>query len=299
MNAQNGTDKMQLPTGVARKLENKLAERKITNYKIEVTSGAGKGDNYLGVIAKINIAGTDESGKKINLNWIAKIAPENESLKSVLNVDALYAREVYIYEEIFPLYARFQDERAALHPFDFHPIYVFQHLEENCFVMEDLKSIGFIMKDRKQPLDYNHVKLVMEAYGKFHAISFALRDQEPELLRKLAENTVEQVFNRRDIPVERSKQHMSMQHKKILDCLNGDEDAAAIEKYKKYIEDDVDIMRGVFDNVNEYCVIGHGDSWVNNMLFKYEVSLRNSAHFFFSETSPHIITISKIIFLFK
>ncbi|KAK9686359.1 Ecdysteroid kinase-like family [Popillia japonica] len=169
MNAQNGTDKMQLPTGVARKLENKLAEREITNYKIEVTSGAGKGDNYLGVIAKINIAGTDESGKKINLNWIAKIAPENESLKSVLNVDALYAREVYIYEEIFPLYARFQDERAALHPFDFHPIYVFQHLEENCFVMEDLKSIGFIMKDRKLRLPASRGEL--------------LRDGGPEIYR--------------------------------------------------------------------------------------------------------------------
>ncbi|KAI4466846.1 hypothetical protein MML48_2g00006942 [Holotrichia oblita] len=274
MNAVNGTETMELTAGVSGKLEGELAEMKITNYKIEITPGAGKGDNYLGVIAKISITGIDEAGKKISLNWIAKSAPENEAIKKVLDIDGLYEREVYIYEEIFPLYAKFQDERAVLRPFDFHPTFVFHHLQENCFVMEDLKSIGYIMKDRKKPLDYNHVKLVMEAYGKLHALSFALRDQDPELLRKLAENTPDIVFNRADVPKERAKQHMAMHHKKVLDSLRPEEDAIAIEKYKKYVENDVDIIRGVFDNLNEYCVIGHGDSWVNNMLFKYE----NASH---------------------
>ncbi|GJQ84391.1 hypothetical protein Trydic_g3868 [Trypoxylus dichotomus] len=272
MNAQNDNGSIELDVEVMKRIENEFKEKEIKNYKIKVSTGAGKGDNYLGVIAKITAKGTDRNGQQISINWIAKIAPKGEGLRKVLDIDILYEREVYVYEKIFPLFEKFQDDRAVLKPFNFYASYVFSHLQEHCFVMEDMKSLGYIMKDRKKPLDYNHVKLVMEAYGKLHAISFALRDQDPELFGKLAESTVEAVFNKKDIDRERKKEHMAKYHNKVLESLHPEEDSVAIEKYKKYVENDVEIFADLFDNQNKYSVIGHGDSWVNNMLFRYENS---------------------------
>lgn len=56
-------------------------------------------------------------------------------------------------------------------------------------ILEDLKANNFEMLDyRKDTLTFDHVSLVMKALGKFHALSFALRDQQPNLFANLTAN---------------------------------------------------------------------------------------------------------------
>lgn len=46
--------------------------------------------------------------------------------------------------------------------------------------LEDLQLRGFVMWDRIKQLDFAHMSLSFRALGRFHALSFALRDQRPE-----------------------------------------------------------------------------------------------------------------------
>ncbi|RXG50985.1 hypothetical protein Avbf_16118, partial [Armadillidium vulgare] len=44
------------------------------------------------------------------------------------------------------------------------------------FLMENLRSQGFMMHDRKKDMDFNHAKLVFEELGRYHASSLLYED---------------------------------------------------------------------------------------------------------------------------
>lgn len=46
-------------------------------------------------------------------------------------------------------------------------------------VMEDLTSRNFVLASRKERLDYDRAKLVVEKMAKLHAVSMILYDKEP------------------------------------------------------------------------------------------------------------------------
>lgn len=61
--------------------------------------------------------------------------------------------------------------------------------------LEDLRLNDFEMMDfRRDDLTFEHFELVMKALGKLHAISFALRDQQPETFAKITSNLDENYF---------------------------------------------------------------------------------------------------------
>lgn len=47
--------------------------------------------------------------------------------------------------------------------------------------LEYLRPKGFVMRDRMEPLDLAHTSLAFRALGRLHALSFALRDQRPDI----------------------------------------------------------------------------------------------------------------------
>lgn len=50
-----------------------------------------------------------------------------------------------------------------------------------CFFLEDLRNSHFTMLNhRTEAVTFDHVALAMKTLGKFHALSFALRDQHPQ-----------------------------------------------------------------------------------------------------------------------
>lgn len=57
---------------------------------------------------------------------------------------------------------------------------------ENDFIaLEDLTFDGYTTTDRAKGLDFNQCKQIMVTLGKFHAISLAFRDQEPNEFDKV------------------------------------------------------------------------------------------------------------------
>lgn len=256
---------------------NKLAsDMGIKDVKFTITAATQPGDNYLGVVAKVLVEGKDQDSSKPRvLNLMVKSAPRNEGFRKLAPVDKVYQRENYMYEKVLPEFAKFQEKRGVLEPFkSFAKCYFTSSKNLNeVLVMENMKEHGFFLKDRHQSLNSEDVMVVMREYGKFHAVSFAIRDQEPELFKELADNVKGHFFQH--WTPEQMKQGSQHQHEKIIKALEALDDKVALQKFKEFRDN---CEERILETVNwkscgDYGVIAHGDCWVNNILFKCGVSL--------------------------
>lgn len=265
--------KQLVPQKIITNLEKKLQEMGLKNYKLQLSEGTIKGDNYLGIIAKALVKGFKENGEEISMNWIIKCAPTAPAFRQLTNVKVVFTREVYVYETVFPEFLKFQQKKNLTKPYkNFIPVY-YTCLEEfnECLVMEDMKEIGFKMKDRRAPFDLEHVLLVMREYGRLHALSFALREQEPTVFKELSKNLEETFFA--NVDRGNFKLVFDSNFDRAIASLDEEKDCKVVKKLKRMKERFFDLLDAVIkpEAAGEYSVIGHGDCWVNNMLFKYEV----------------------------
>nr|CAD7449234.1 unnamed protein product [Timema bartmani] len=62
-------------------------------------------------------------------------------------------------------------------------------------VLEDLKTRGFVMVDRKAGLDYHHCKAVVSELARFHALSLSMKRIDPtRFKREVSDNITEALF---------------------------------------------------------------------------------------------------------
>lgn len=54
--------------------------------------------------------------------------------------------------------------------------------------LEDLSRDGYKTADRTNGLDFYHCKEIMTCLGKFHAVSLAIKDQQPDEFKKLVDS---------------------------------------------------------------------------------------------------------------
>lgn len=137
-----------------------------------------------------------------------------------------------------------------------------------CVFLEDLGLRSFSVSDRK--MDANHVRLVMQALGKFHAISFAAKDQQPDKFNEIA-SKLDEIYVRAED--HHWREFFNEQSDKILNLLSNDEDTLLYTKVKKLFEHEaldiaVDCLK--LELAGTASVITHGDAWQNNMMFRYD-----------------------------
>lgn len=135
--------------------------------------------------------------------------------------------------------------------------------------LEDLRLRQFEVVDiRHESLSFEHVSLVMKALGKFHAISFALKDQQPDKFSRFT-NQIPELFW--TFHQTEYKDHFRNMFDRLKSCMEEENRSDLSAKFQQFIgRDRID---RVFEMVagssaEPYSVICHGDLTTNNSMFR-------------------------------
>lgn len=243
------------------------------NFVIKVNHGSAIGDGFVGLIFKVSI--TEVDSEKV-LNVVLKTPPESEVRRTQFNAMGLFRREVKMYNEVLPEFVKLQRERKVPESagfFDFPKVYFAEFDEEkndSLIIMEDLRESGFKLYNKYKTTDYEHAKLIMIALGRFHAISFAMKILKPDVyeeFKKLTDFFAEQFTNEMMIPMI----HGSIDQ--ACDVLD-ENDTKSRNSVLKLKENTVELLQSLTSpkNAEPFAVVGHGDCWSNNFMYKYQVS---------------------------
>ncbi|KAL3288020.1 hypothetical protein HHI36_002472 [Cryptolaemus montrouzieri] len=240
-------------------------EEGFKTYKVDFDQGSLKGDGYMGTIILVKIE--DAETQRV-LHLILKVAQQSEQLREKTPVCQAYERENFMYEVVHKEFQKLQDEYKVQPTFDGIPKYYkgLNEINEECLVLENLKEIGFKLWDRKKPMDSNHVAAVMAQYGKYHALSHALKKLKPEKYKEISGNLFdifEKTMNEEDF--RKSVEQEIEKAKRTFE-----NDPKIVEVIQKFPEISQSYFKGVMEP-NEKDVIIHGDCWCNNIMFKYGI----------------------------
>lgn len=214
------------------------------------------------------------------LRLIAKLPPSNQFRREIYNSARHFSREHYVYEYIFPSFEKFQKQHLK-------EAYIFKNYpriltassayKDEYVLLNDMSLQGFKNSDRPTPLSFDKCVAVLKTLAKFHAISFAMKDQEPEKWDKLTSKLGEIMFT---APVNQSFEDFLRRNVEYsLTTLDPVEDTTIIQKLQQFREIYAKFMVDCCAE-KEDAIVLHGDCWISNMMFrrnKVSVTPHNNA----------------------
>lgn len=172
---------MSVPNFVHKLIDQVAKDNGFKNLSVEISSGSEAGDGFCSKLYRIAIA-ESQSDKLINL--IIKVAPLGETHRKEFFSDLTFKRETSFFSKFMPIFAEFQEKRLVKEKqFSSYPKCYATFIDDNSFeyavVLEDLRPQNFIMWNKAKLSPIENLHLVMRELGKFHALSFAMKDQQP------------------------------------------------------------------------------------------------------------------------
>lgn len=267
-------DKSAMTTYVRQSLDKVAAAEGFNKYKIDFNSSSNVGDGFSGKIFKAVIIEI-ESDKKLGV--IVKIPPENCDTRVRFGIMEMFEREVIAYNKVLPEFSRVQEEKEVPlgKRFTHFPKCYFAEFDkekhESIIIMEDLREKNFFLSNKVVATSFEQAKLVFTALGRFHAISFAMKSQKPEIFDEY-KNLKDYLLKR----LHRKDQQTWLPGKidRASETIDKN-DSDSVDRVKKLKLDIEQILIDLTDAelAEPYAVLGHGDCWYNNFMYKFEVKL--------------------------
>lgn len=239
----------------------------IEDFQYHVDSISGKGDNYIANIFRVLIKDTEDEDNKVSVIVKTLVNTTRQEL-----FRELHKREVTVYTDVVPKFIRVQHclnvkERVIL------PECLLSKTEKNneVLILEDLLDSGFEMDDKLskyENLDYDQVCLVIKELAKFHALTFVYERKDPGgfLETKLKFSDIK--FHEQFLNKSKLRNYFSGSYEMSIQQVT---DFEAFKKLKQIQPKLLETLRS-FMKPRKYNVLCHGDCWINNVLFKREVS---------------------------
>ncbi|KAI4470023.1 hypothetical protein MML48_1g14949 [Holotrichia oblita] len=248
---------------VERFINKLICENDIKNViEIKYQSGAQAGDGYASRQIAVAII-TDDDVFNFFVKSILKVIPND-----TVPIDKLFSTEINFYNVVYPAYRKFLNEKEATHVFHHVPKCYGTSKEDGVIVLENLKHRGFTLYDRTVPMGRVHLELVLKTFAKFHAVSFAFKDQDRNTYRQLVDNSHGDVLSK-IMSAEVSVQMIKIIVKDFLAQLDPVQDKKILDQCEDLIGKLLESVSSPKQYVNEYSILTQADCWCNNVMFSY------------------------------
>ncbi|KAG4075156.1 hypothetical protein HA402_006173 [Bradysia odoriphaga] len=264
---------MSFPEYIVKIVDNIAKQEHFIDYRIESSDATKRGENFTGKLSFLqltgtrNIVGNDTSD---NIRLVLKTVPSNRNQRQVFQAVTGFKCEVEMYTKVLPKFVSFQDEKRITTDqklLDFPNVYTTVFDEDNnqfAIVMEDLRAKNYKKLSRSNNMTYDHARLVMAKLAQFHAISFAMKDQNLDAFDEIVRSeTLSSKFMKDDLGYEisnifdrASNVLENAKHKELIDDLK----TTYLEWVDKFSSKQF---------VGESGVLLHGDCQTNNVLFQH------------------------------
>lgn len=232
--------------------------------KFEYSEGSDKG--YIGLIKRCRVS---EGGRSLSI--ICKFLPDNQELNAKYGSYELFRREVFVYQKVLPQLEKIQLENGLNFRDDkgfwsfakcYHSKFDEDFPEKAFILMEDLAEENFVMKPTLTLYDFEHTQKLFIELGKFHAISFALKEKKPEVFEEF--KTMEDLMC--NLMTTETMKNLAPRNIQLASELFSEN--IVKEKILSYKTDLWDQMRKVVagSNAEPFGVVCHGDCWINNIM---------------------------------
>lgn len=260
---------------VQRVLQYNEYDTSINVTNISAKPATSKGDNYASDMYRVTVKYTQKEGKtRVNkeTSIVCKFEPlEEDARREAIMSMGIFENEIFMMSNSLRKMQQMLGTRLGAN------VLYFRMERPVCLILEDLARLGFRMADRFRGLDFDHSKLTLQSLGKFHAASVALCEKEPKLKTVYQKGILYE-----GMPTEFKFFFISAIKALGDDLANWPQDVKRYQdKVKKFAE--VVYDRGIAAlqrNDDEFNVINHGDSWTNNMMYRYDENSKPVQHVF-------------------
>lgn len=240
----------------------------------DVSRGVEKGKNFMGVLYRVLVSYRSES-KDEKFHLMVKLAPQNLKVRKQLKMNMNFAREAMFYDVVIPMFKLFQEEKGIKIEkegfFEVPEVLATSTQDHNEGIfMKDLGRLGFAVNDRSDDITFEHVNLVLRALAKFHALSFAIKDQKPELMQKF-KNMPDFFVNKDKESRERAEAWYKNLRDEMADSVANHNNQMLKKRVDLFVKQDFTAFcSSMFDEKESepYAVLTHGDCCIRNMLFR-------------------------------
>jgi hypothetical protein len=242
------------------------------DHLIVCSAGSNKGDNYLGIVYRIDVK--DKNDKSLLLSMILKTAPQVEARRVEFHAHASFQREIIFYDEVFPLYLKFQKEKGIdVEKDGFNNVaHCYKVIDdEPCegLFFDNLRARGYSMFNRLDDLTKDYAILTMKTLGRLHALFYSIKDQKPELIKKFQGMDDVMVSLCSEIGTS-VRVMLDAQNKVAQNIVKKSENEDFKKRVLDFLSRDVaDEFRAVVHGklAEPYTVLCHGDCWNNNIMY--------------------------------
>lgn len=248
-----------------------IEKEKITDYSTLVTSASAKGENYIGLLFRIKVSGL-KNGEKTKLSLVLKIPPQSVLMREKFPLESVYIREVKVYNVLLPELCSLQDKFNVPQSERFIPVKCYRAESETLkemILLEDMCDRGYRMINRRESLDCKHLKQILKKLASYHALSFVLKKVDPEKFKELSK-----MASGMEDYNPKFRYFLELSRNRAIEALD---DPNMVKKITEWGADLVSKMEFFIspENVDPYSVMCHGDCWINNTLFRFEVIYLN------------------------